>query len=100
MSRPKPEIIIVSPILHGKYQEIVKASNVFVVCYEGEPIGLRESQYGNPTSQRKYKKTAFTNPGHAFHLAGKLNRRFETKKFSVRVSRELDETTEAEWRGK
>ena len=32
----------------------------------------------------KYKKTSFTNPGHAYHLAKKLNLLFETNHFSVK----------------
>jgi hypothetical protein len=31
----------------------------------------------------KYKKVSFSNPGHAFNLAEKLNKLFKTKSFEV-----------------
>jgi len=31
----------------------------------------------------KYKKVSFSNPGHAFNLAERLNKKFNTDQFSV-----------------
>ena len=31
----------------------------------------------------KYKKTSFSNPGHAFNLAERLNKQFNTDEFCV-----------------
>ena len=31
----------------------------------------------------KYKKVSFSNPGHAFNLAQRLNKNFDTEDFSV-----------------
>jgi len=37
------------------------------------------AQYGGP----KYKKSSFSNPGHAINLCKKLNTQFKTNRFSV-----------------
>jgi hypothetical protein len=53
------------------------------VFYEAKPINLKTAnmltQYPGP----KYKKTSFSNPGHAKNLAKKLNTQFKTDKFTV-----------------
>ena len=51
--------------------------------YERKPINLRTLNtlvnYPGP----KYKKVSFSNSGHAFNLADRLNKKFNTDLFSV-----------------
>lgn len=84
MSRPKPEIIMsyTDPKTY-KSEQILKAEAVYAVFYDGSPINLRSLNslvnYPGP----KYKKSSFSNRGHAFNLAEKLNKIFKTDKFRV-----------------
>ncbi len=85
MSRPKPSVILdyTDPKTY-KAEQVLKADAIYAVFYEGKPINLRSIpnimlDYQGP----KYKKVSFSNPGHAFNLAEKLNKLFKTKKFEV-----------------
>jgi hypothetical protein len=84
MSRPKPIVIskIVEKDTH-KVEEILESTGIYAVFYEGKPINIRTSNdlvdYPGP----KYKKVAFPNPGHAFNLAEKMNKKYVTDKFQV-----------------
>lgn len=84
MSRPKPKILLdyTDPKTY-KAEQILEAEAIYAVFYEGKPINLRSINsllnYPGP----KYKKVSFSNPGHAFNLAEKLNKLFKTDKFKV-----------------
>jgi hypothetical protein len=66
-----------------KTEQVLKADGIYAVFYEAKPINLKTAnmltQYPGP----KYKKTSFSNPGHAKNLAKKLNTQFKTDKFTV-----------------
>ena len=66
-----------------KSEQILEAEAVYAVFYNGDPINLRSLNslinYPGP----KYKKVSFSNPGHCFNLADKLNKLFKTTKFEV-----------------
>jgi len=84
MSRPKPKILLdyTDPKTY-KAEQVLEAEAIYAVFYEGKPINLRSINslvnYPGP----KYKKVSFSNPGHAFNLAEKLNKLFKTDKFKV-----------------
>lgn len=84
MSRPKPKIILdfTDPRTY-KAEQVLEAEAIYAVFYDGKPINLRSINslvnYPGP----KYKKVSFSNPGHAFNLAEKLNKLFKTDKFKV-----------------
>jgi len=84
MSRPKPKVLLdyTDPKTY-KAEQILEAEAIYAVFYEGKPINLRSINsllnYPGP----KYKKVSFSNPGHAFNLAEKLNKLFKTDKFKV-----------------
>jgi hypothetical protein len=84
MSRPKPNVLI-EHINKQTYktEQVLKADGIYAVFYEAKPINLKTAnmltQYPGP----KYKKTSFSNPGHAKNLAKKLNTQFKTDKFTV-----------------
>jgi hypothetical protein len=84
MARPKPDILIeYTNSKTYKSEQVLKADAIFAVYYENTPINLRTLNslvnYPGP----KYKKVSFSNPGHAFNLAERLNKLFKTKKFEV-----------------
>lgn len=84
MSRPKPKILLdyTDPKTY-KAEQVLEAEAIYAVFYEGKPINLRSINslvnYPGP----KYKKVSFSNPGHAFNLAEKLNKLFKSDKFKV-----------------
>lgn len=85
MSRPKPEILISSTNSKHKSEQVLSATAIYAVFYDGKPINLRTIhsliEYPGP----KYRKVSFSNSGHAINLAEKLNKMFKTEKFSVYV---------------
>jgi hypothetical protein len=84
MSRPKPLIIteITNKITY-KSEQVLASEGIWAIFYDNKPINLKTTsmlaQYPGP----KYKKTSFSNPGHAINLCKKLNVQFKTNKFSV-----------------
>lgn len=84
MSRPKPVVILNhTDSKTYKSEQILASDAIYAVFYENKPINLRSLNslvnYPGP----KYKKVSFSNPGHAFNLAEKLNKLFKTEKFNV-----------------
>ena len=83
MARPKPTIILEQVDQSYNSEQILKADSIFAVYYEDAPINLRTMNtlvnYPGP----KYKKVSFSNSGHAFNLADRLNKKFNSVLFSV-----------------
>lgn len=84
MSRPKPKILLehTNPKNYKSHQ-VLDADGIYAVFHEGKPLNLRVVNslinYPGP----RYLKSAFSNSGHAFNLAEKLNKMFKTDKFEV-----------------
>jgi hypothetical protein len=66
-----------------KVDQIVVASGIWAVFYDGQPFNLKNTHYLDSNVVPKYKKTSFSNPGHARNLCRKLNSQFKTTLFSV-----------------
>jgi hypothetical protein len=84
MSRPKPVILLeITNKSTYKSEQVLASDGIWAVFYDSKPINLKTSsmlaQYPGP----KYRKTSFSNPGHAINLCKKLNTQFKTTKFSV-----------------
>lgn len=100
MARPKPKILMewTDPKTF-RSEQLLDADAIYAVFHEGKPINLRSlnslSNYPGP----KYKKVSFSNSGHAFNLAERLNKLFKTDKFEVvkltqgEIIREDDDTS-------
>lgn len=84
MSRIQPKLLLeIVDKKTYKCDQIVEASGIWAVFYDGQPINLKSQHYLDSESVPKYKKTSFSNPGHARNLCRKLNTQFKTNKFTV-----------------
>jgi hypothetical protein len=84
MSRPKPTVIL-EHINNKTYrcEQVLQAEAIWAVFYQGKPFNLKSSNALTNYPGPKYKKTSFSNPGHAFNLAEKLNAMFNSDEFAV-----------------
>lgn len=84
MSRPKPVILLESIDKKSyKSEQVLKAEAIWAVFYQNEPFNLKSSNMLTNYPGPKYKKTSFSNPGHAHNLSSKLNEMFKSSDFSV-----------------
>lgn len=84
MSRTQPNILLeLVDKKTYKCDQIVEASGIWAVFYDDQPINLKSQHYLDVETTPKYKKTSFSNPGHARNLCRKLNLQFKTDKFTV-----------------
>lgn len=84
MSRNQPKVLLeLVDKKTYKCDQIVEASGIWAVFLDGQPINLKSQHYLDNETTPKYKKTSFSNPGHARNLCRKLNAQFKTDKFTV-----------------
>lgn len=83
MSRPKPTVLLSHTVAGRKIEQILAADAIYAVFYEGKPINIKNITSAIDITGPKYKKSSFSNSGHAFNLAQRLNTAFKTDKFSV-----------------
>ena len=84
MSRPKPKIILeYTNNKTYKTEQVLEADAIWAVFYQSRPFNLKSSNSLTNYPGPKYKKVSFSNPGHAFNLAKKLNTMFKCNDFSV-----------------
>ena len=84
MSRPKPNVLL--EFVDSKTyraEQVLEAEAIWAVFYKDKPFNLKSSNAITNYPGPKYKKTSFSNPGHAFNLAEKLNKTFNTQDFVV-----------------
>lgn len=84
MSRPKPNILL-EKVNSKTYrsEQVLDADAIWAVFYRGKPFNLKSSNALTNYPGPKYKKTSFSNPGHAHNLSKKLNTMFNSEDFVV-----------------
>ncbi len=84
MSRPKPKILLeVTNKKTYKTEQVLEADAIWAVFYKDKPVNLKTSSMLAQDLGPKYKKVSFSNSGHAYNLAEKLNKLFNCTDFSV-----------------
>jgi hypothetical protein len=84
MSRPKPNVLLeITNKKTYKTEQVLEADAIWAVFYKDKPINLKTSSIVAQQIGPKYKKVSFSNAGHAYNLAEKLNKVFNTADFSV-----------------
>ena len=84
MSRPKPTVLLEAVNKNTyKAEQVLSAEAIYSVFFNSEPINLRTLNTLVSYPGPKYKKVSFSNPGHAFNLAERLNKIFNTEHFKV-----------------
>ena len=84
MSRPKPNVLLEHVNkTNYKSDQILSSEGIWAVFFDNQPINLKSANMLVHYPGPKYKKTSFSNPGHAINLAKKLNELFKTNKFTV-----------------
>ena len=84
MSRPKPTILkeFVDKKTY-KTEQVLQSDAIWAVFFQNQPFNLKSANMLTSYPGPKYKKTSFSNPGHAFNLAKKLNNLFDSDEFTV-----------------
>ena len=84
MSRPKPTVLA-EHIDKKTYkaEQVLQADAIWAVFYNNAPFNLKSLNVLTSYPGPKYKKTSFSNPGHAHNLASKMNSLFNTDQFTV-----------------
>mgnify|MGYP000521738511 FL=1 len=84
MSRPKPNILL-EKVNNKTYrsEQILAAEAIWAVFHQDKPFNLKSSNALTNYPGPKYKKTSFSDPGHAHNLAKKLNDVFNCEDFTV-----------------
>ena len=91
MSRPKPEVLVeITDKITYRTEQVLASDGIWAVFFDGRPINLKTGNLLQQFPGPKYKKSSFSNPGHAINLARKLNSQFRTEKFTVVLLRQGD----------
>jgi hypothetical protein len=84
MSRPKPNVLL-EYVNKKTYrsEQVLEAEAIWAVFHNNKPFNLKSANILTSYPGPKYKKTSFSNPGHAHNLAKKMNEMFQCNEFTV-----------------
>jgi hypothetical protein len=84
MSRPKPQVLLeITNKQTYKSEQVLASEGIWAIFLDNKPVNLKTTSMLAQYSGPKYKKSSFSNPGHAINLCKKLNAQFKTNRFSV-----------------
>jgi hypothetical protein len=83
MARPKPTVLLEHTDNNFRSEQVLDADAIYAVFFKGAPINLKSFNSLTDALGAKYKKTSFSNAGHSFNLAERLNEKFKTTEFTV-----------------
>lgn len=84
MSRPKPNVLLeITNKKSFKTEQVLESEAIWAVFYKNKPVNLKTTSIVAQSIGPKYKKVSFSNSGHAFNLAEKLNKMFSCTDFTV-----------------
>jgi hypothetical protein len=84
MSRPKPQVLLeITNKQTYKSEQVLASEGIWAIFLDNKPVNLKTTTMLAQHSGPKYKKSSFSNPGHAINLCKKLNIQFKTNRFSV-----------------
>jgi hypothetical protein len=84
MSRTNPTVLLeITNKTNYKTEQVLESDAIWAVFYRDKPVNLKTSSILAAEVGPKYKKVSFSNSGHAFNLAEKLNKTFNCQDFSV-----------------
>lgn len=84
MSRPKPKVLLeITNKKNYKTEQVLEAEAIWAVFYKDQPVNLKTTSIVAQDIGPKYKKVSFSNSGHAFNLAERLNKIFNCQDFHV-----------------
>ena len=84
MSRPKPNVLLeITNKKNYHVEQVLESDAIWAVFYKDKPINLKTNGLMADRMATKYRKCSFSNSGHAFNLAEKLNKTYNTSDFSV-----------------
>jgi len=86
MSRPQSSILIeYTDKKTYKTEQVLEAEGnaIWAVFYKNTAFNLKSFNSLTSYPGPKYKKTSFSNPGHAYNLSKKLNEQFNCNDFKV-----------------
>ena len=84
MSRPKPTVLLEHVDQNtNRAEQVLAAEAIYAVFYKDNPFNLKSFSKVITNSEPKYKKTSFSNPGHAIALSARLNKLYNCTDFTV-----------------
>ncbi|MEG8028976.1 hypothetical protein [Sphingomonas aerolata] len=83
MGKPASNIIISQTDPQYRRLDVLEAPAMYAVCLNGQHIGLRE--INELAGFTRYRQTVYPNLSYAIQRRDRLNERFRTDRFCVRV---------------
>lgn len=83
MGKPASTILMSQTDHAYRKLDVLEASALYAVCLDGQHIGLRE--INELAGLTRYRQTVYPNLAYAMQRRDRLNERFRTDRFCVRV---------------
>ena len=85
MSRPSPTILHTAELDDGSTWDILDSQASYIITYRGQVCGVRQHNIMLNNTGFRYQKLSYNNLGNARAQARRLNAKFNTDDFDVRI---------------